>query len=153
MKCTQKTCESLMFCLNRSLVSGVTFRGLLGFFSVSVVAHSPSSKADSSSRNQNWKDKRADAVREEEWEEVPRYLEYIDRMTYYLSSCFLYCFFPVAQKQQPQLTGVMLLMPGLEEDFSSLRIYNSTSQQLSSPKAVSEWQMENNLEFKPQKSS
>lgn len=39
MKCTQKTRESLMFCLNSSLVSGVTFRGLLGFFSVSVVAH------------------------------------------------------------------------------------------------------------------
>lgn len=65
MKCTQKIHESLVLSLNPSVVSGVK-RGHLGFFSVSVVAHSPFSRGELSSRNWNWKYNKVEGVREEE---------------------------------------------------------------------------------------
>lgn len=92
MKFTQKIQKCLVFWLNFFVVSGLKW-GHSGFSDISVVAHCPCSRAEQSTRNLHWKMQQSGGSqrKKREWGEVPRDLEYIDRIIEYLSSWSLYC--------------------------------------------------------------
>lgn len=92
MKCTQKIQKHLVFWLNLSVVSGVKWQHS-GFFNVSVVTHCPCPRAELSTRTLHQKMHQSGVSQRQkrEWGEVPRDLEYIDRLIEHLSSWSLYC--------------------------------------------------------------